>query len=77
MEWSWCPEPRCLTELMPETPENAFSSISGKSFRKQTIIPFNTDTMAFDSIGDYVGGKVHHFCNEDHEFVKVSVPGKY
>ena len=33
--------------------------------------------MAFDAIGDYVGGKVHHFCNEDHEFVKVSIPGKY
>ena len=48
-----------------------------ESFTRQTIIPINTDTIAFDAIGDYVGGKVHHFSNEDHEFVKVSIPGKY
>ena len=80
MRWDpECPEPRCSSESRPQTPENAYSYVTGKTIftRHTMIIPTN-------ALGDYgsttdteVGSKVHQFCNENYEFVKVSIPGKH
>ena len=78
MRWDpECPEPRCSSESMPQTPENGYSYVTGKIvFTWQTrIIPTNP-SGDYGSTTDFsVGSRVRQFCNENHEFVKVSIPG--
>ena len=80
MRWDpECPEPRCSSESRPQTPENAYSYVTGKRvFTRHTmIIPTNPSGDYGSTTDTAVGSKVRQFCNENYEFVKVSIPGKH
>ena len=75
MRWDpECPEPRCSSESVPQTPENAYSYVSGKGIFT-IIVPTNPSGDSGSTRDHAVGSKLRQFCYENHEFVKVSIPG--